>query len=107
MDKILLPHAKNLSEEAKAEMQRLWDLRDKINSINEITIPTLAQYCAVDAKVKNLTQELAIAEGERLAEVIDQLGKLQKILINYQKLLHLDEKIVVKSKNKYADLLLK
>ena len=107
-DKELLDKFKeSLSEEAYAELERLWSLRDQFTSINEITLPTLVQYVATLVKVTNLTYTMDEASDEELPGIIDAISKLQKVQIAYCKLLKLDEKVKQKSTNKFADLLLK
>lgn len=96
-----------LNEAAQEELARIWGLRDKFTSINEVTLPILAQYVAVQDKVQLLSYQLDEADEAELPEIIDNISKLQKVLIAYSKLLKLDEKIVQKSTNKFAELLLK
>jgi hypothetical protein len=104
---LLQKYNENLSEESTLELERLWTLRDQLTQINEITLPTLAQYVSVTTKVSDLTASMDSCKDEDLPWIIDSISKLQKIQIAYTKLLKLDEKIATKSRNKFADLLLK
>lgn len=104
---ILDKFGNQLNPAAQEELARIWGLRDKFTAINEVTLPILAQYVAVQDKVQLLSYDLDEADEAELPEIIDNIAKLQKILISYSKLLKLDEKIVTKSTNKFAELLLK
>ena len=104
---ILDKFGSQLNEAAQEELARIWGLRDKFTAINEVTLPILAQYVAVQDKGNLLSYDLDEADEAELPEIIDNIAKLQKILISYSKLLKLDEKIVTKSTNKFAELLLK
>lgn len=104
---ILDKFGNQLNPAAQEELARIWGLRDKFTAINEVTLPILAQYVAVQDKVQLLSYDLDDADEAELPEIIDNIAKLQKILISYSKLLKLDEKIVTKSTNKFAELLLK
>ena len=96
-----------LNESAKKELTRLWSMRDNFTALNEVTLPILVQYVAIQDKVQDMSLSLDSADEEDLDYIINNIAKLQKILIAYSKLLKLDEKIVTKSTNKFADLLLK
>lgn len=104
---LLSKYEENLSSESVEELERLWQLRDQLTQINEITLPTLVQYVSVATKVSVLTASMDSCKDEDLPWIIDSISKLQKIQIAYTKLLKLDEKIATKSRNKFAELLLK
>lgn len=104
---ILDKFGSQLNAAAQEELARIWGMRDKFTSINEVTLPILAQYVAVQDKIQLLSYDLDEADDCDLPEIIDNIAKLQKVLISYSKLLKLDEKIVQKSTNKFAELLLK
>ena len=97
-------------------------MRDKLTVINEHMLPIVVQYVAVQDALNEAsltlmdvslpgvdeeTGEIKDVDLAALEEKINMITKLQKIAINYCKLLKLDEKIVTKSKNKFAELLLK
>lgn len=104
---LLSKYEENLSSESVEELERLWTLRDQLTQINEITLPTVVQYVSIVTRVSILTAKMDSCKDEDLPEIIDNIAKLQKIQIAYTKLLKLDEKIATKSRNKFAELLLK
>ena len=119
---LLKKYGSRLSPSAYEELERLWTMRDKLTVINEHMIPAVVQYVAVqdalneasltlmDVSLPGVDEETGkIKEVDivTLEDKINLITKLQKIAINYCKLLKLDEKIVTKSKNKFAELLLK
>lgn len=122
-DKTLLKkYGSRLSPSAYEELERLWTMRDKLTVINEHMLPIVVQYVAVQDALNEAsltlmdvslpgvdkeTGEIKDVDLAALEEKINMITKLQKIAINYCKLLKLDEKIVTKSKNKFAELLLK
>lgn len=122
-DKTLLKkYGSRLSPSAYEELERLWTMRDKLTVINEHMLPIVVQYVAVQDALNEAsltlmdvslpgvdeeTGEIKEIDLAALEEKINMITKLQKIAINYCKLLKLDEKIVTKSKNKFAELLLK
>lgn len=122
-DKALLKkYGFRLSPSAYEELERLWTMRDKLTVINEHMLPTVVQYVAIQDALNEAsltlmdvslpgvdeeTGEIKEIDLAALEEKINMITKLQKIAINYCKLLKLDEKIVTKSKNKFAELLLK
>lgn len=118
---LLKKYGSRLSSSAYEELERLWTMRDKLTVINEHMLPIVVQYVAVQDALNEAsltlmeavepidteTGELREVDIVTLEDKINLITKLQKVAINYCKLLKLDEKIVTKSKNKFAELLLK
>lgn len=96
-----------LSPEAEAECRRLWELREQLPCVTEVTFPLLVQYCGVWAKVNAITMVLPTLNGQALDEAVNNLTKLQKIMFGYANALKLNEKQENKNHNKFYDLLTK
>lgn len=96
---------KDLDAVAKAEAERLWELRDDLEGVSEATLPMVKQYAITYSLIQDMTNKLS-TEGD-IDKVLGRLDKMQKMLINYAKLLKLDH---VKSKeedNKFIKFLKK
>lgn len=91
---------------AQEEFNRLWSLRESIGGVNEVTKPTLEQYCILFSKCRTLANKISVAEGDELTKTIDVLSKLTKLSLDYAKILKLNEKVEAKKKSKFYDLLI-
>lgn len=101
-------YLKDLDDIAKREVERLWEMRDSLDCVSEATLPILIQYGVTYSLIQKLTASMDITgDSKELDKSITRLDKMQKILIQYTKLLKLDKVKENEPKNKFAQFLMK
>lgn len=99
---------KDLDAVAKEEATRLWNMRDELEGVSEATLPIVKQYAITYSFIQTITNEMTTkGDISNVDKLIARMDKMQKMLIQYAKLLKLDSAKSKESDNKFIKFLKK
>lgn len=99
---------KDLDDVARKEAERLWEMKDNLDGVSEATLPIVKQYATTYSLIQKMTNQLNSDDDiPNIDKMIGRLDKMQKMLIQYAKLLKLDRAKENEPKNKFAQFLMR